>query len=72
MAEISVYDSDGKDNAMTLEKLMEFTTLYEIAKILELSPPSAYKWKASGKIPPLRLYQLKEKRPEWFAEQAKQ
>lgn len=57
---------------MTLEKLMEFTTLYEIAKILDLSPPSAYKWKAKGKIPALRLYQLREKRPEWFATETKQ
>ena len=61
-----MYDSRGKDNSMTLEKLMEYTTLYEIAKILGLKPPSAYKWKAKGKIPALRLYQLREKRPEWF------
>lgn len=53
---------------MTLEKLLEYATLYEIAKILGLSPPSAYKWKEKGKIPELRLYQLREKRPEWFVD----
>ena len=54
---------------MKLEKLMEFATLYEVAKILGLSPPSAYKWQKKGEIPALRLYQLKEKKPEWFKDE---
>jgi Mn-dependent DtxR family transcriptional regulator len=51
---------------MTVEEIQKFATLYQIAKILGVSPPSCYKWKETNKIPDLRLYQLKEKRPEWF------
>jgi len=50
---------------MTVEELEKHASLYRVAKILGMTAPSVYKWKKSG-IPPLRLYQLKEKRPEWF------
>ncbi len=56
---------------MTVEELQQYASLYEVAKILGVKPPSCYKWKASNKIPDLRLYQLKEKRPEWFADHEK-
>ncbi len=35
-----------------------------LAKLLHISPPAVYQWKA---VPQLRLLQLKEMRPEWFA-----
>jgi hypothetical protein len=54
-----------KGNQMTVEELQKHATLYRVAKILGMTPPSCYKWIKTG-IPPLRLYQLKEKRPEWF------
>jgi predicted transcriptional regulator len=54
-----------KGNQMTVEELEKHASLYRVAKILGMTAPSVYKWKKSG-IPPLRLYQLKEKRPEWF------
>jgi predicted transcriptional regulator len=54
-----------KGNQMTVEELEKHASLYRVAKILGMTPPSVYKWKKSG-IPPLRMYQLKEKRPEWF------
>ena len=50
---------------MTVDELKKHATLYRVAKILGMTPPSVYKWAKTG-IPPLRLYQLKEKRPEWF------
>lgn len=56
---------------MTVEEIQKYASLYEIAKMLDLSPPSCYKWKASNKIPELRLYQLKEMRPDWFADHEK-
>lgn len=52
---------------MTVYELEKITTLYKVSKILGVSPPSVYKWKTKGKIPALRLYQLREKKPEWFA-----
>lgn len=51
---------------MTLEDLLKETTLYKVAKVLGTTPSSCYKWKKNGKIPPLRLYELKEKKPHWF------
>lgn len=51
---------------MTLEQLLKKTTLYKVARLLNVSPPAVYKWKKTGKIPDLRLYQLKELKPEWF------
>jgi predicted site-specific integrase-resolvase len=55
---------------MTLEELKKHATLYEVAKILGVTPPALYKWQKKGEIPPLRLYQLKELKPEWFKEPA--
>lgn len=54
---------------MTVEELQKHATLYEVSKILGVSAPSCYKWKETNKIPALRLYQLREKKPEWFANQ---
>lgn len=52
---------------MTVEELQKIASLYRVAKILGVTAVSCYKWKKTGKIPALRLYQLREKRPEWFA-----
>jgi len=52
---------------MTIEELQTKTTLYKVAKLLNLTYPAVFKWKKRGKIPPLRLFQLKEIKPEWFA-----
>jgi endonuclease III len=54
-----------KGNQMTVEELEKHASLYRVAKILGMTAPSCYKWRKTG-IPALRLYQLKEKRPEWF------
>jgi hypothetical protein len=35
----------------------------ELARILVIERSAVHQWK---KIPPLRIYQLKELRPEWF------
>ena len=51
---------------MTITELKQFATLYQVARILKISPPAVYKWEKKEQIPPLRLYQLKELRPEWF------
>lgn len=52
---------------MTVDELQKIASLYRVAKILGVTAVSCYKWKKTGKIPALRLYQLREKRPEWFA-----
>jgi hypothetical protein len=52
---------------MKVEELTKHATLYEIAKLLGMTPPSTYKWKKTG-VPLLRVYQLKELKPEWFKE----
>jgi hypothetical protein len=51
---------------MTITELKQHATLYQVARILKISPPAVYKWEKKEQIPPLRLYQLKELRPEWF------
>jgi predicted transcriptional regulator len=53
---------------MKVEELLERSkcNLSEIARILGITAPAAYKW--NGEVPMLRLYQLKEKKPEWFEE----
>lgn len=56
---------------MTVDELQKIASLYRVAKILGVTAVSCYKWKKTGRIPPLRLYQLKEKRPEWFADSPK-
>lgn len=53
---------------MTITELKQFATLYQVAKILKISPPAVYKWEKKEQIPALRLYQLKELRPEWWAQ----
>lgn len=57
---------DGTIVAMDIKTLETKATLYQVAKLLNLSPPAVYKWRKAGKIPTLRLYELKEKKPEWF------
>lgn len=54
-----------KHENITVEQLTKHVTLYKVAKILGMTPPSVYKWIKNG-IPPLRQYQLRELRPEWF------
>lgn len=51
-------DMDKKD---LIEKAGGVTAL---AKLLNIKPPAIYQWK---KVPELRMLQLKEMRPEWFA-----
>ena len=53
---------------MTVEELEKKTTLYKVAKELGLTAPAVYKWRETGKVPDLRVYQLKEKMPEWFTD----
>jgi len=53
---------------MKLSDLPKDVTLYQVAKVLGLSAPATYKWRKTGKIPSLRVYELKEKKPEWFKE----
>ena len=51
---------------MKIEDLEKHATCYKIAKLLGVTPTSIYQWKKTGKVPPLRVYQLKEMKPEWF------
>ena len=53
---------------MTVDELLKKATLYQVAKILGLTPSAVYKWKGYKKIPGLRLYHLKAAKPEWFDE----
>jgi hypothetical protein len=52
---------------MTPQELFKLANPYQISKILGITPSSCYKWNVTGQIPPLRLYELKDKKPEWFA-----
>jgi predicted DNA-binding transcriptional regulator AlpA len=54
---------------MTTDELMKHATLSEVARLLGLSAPAVYKWKKSGVVPQLRVFQLREKKPEWFAKE---
>lgn len=56
---------------MKLDELPKGVSLYTVAKVLGLTAPATYKWKKTGKIPDLRVYELKEKKPEWFAKEEK-
>ena len=56
---------------MKLEQITKHASLYQIAKLLDMTPPATYKWKKTG-IPPLRVYQLRELKPEWFKEPVEQ
>ncbi len=56
---------------MKLSELPKHVTLYEIAKVLGVTAPATYKWKKTGVIPKLRVFELKEKKPEWFTKEQK-
>ena len=58
-----------KGEAMTTDELMKHASLSEVARILSLSAPAVYKWKKTGVVPELRVFQLREKKPEWFKEE---
>ena len=51
---------------MKIEELEKHATCYRIAKMLGVTPTSVYQWKRTGKVPALRVFQLKEMKPEWF------
>ena len=53
---------------MKVDELLQRShcNLSEIARLLKVTAPAAYKW--GDKVPPLRLYQLKEMKPEWFTD----
>lgn len=51
---------------MKIQDLEKHATCYKIAKLLGVTPTSVYQWKKTGKVPQLRMYQLKELKPEWF------
>lgn len=54
---------------MTFDELMKLTTVREVSKVLDISVPAIYKWKNTNTVPELRLFQLREKKPEWFKEE---
>lgn len=54
---------------MTTEELMKHASLSDVARLLGLSAPAVYKWKKSGVVPQLRVFQLREKKPEWFKQE---
>jgi hypothetical protein len=51
---------------MKIEDLEKYATCYKISKLLGVTPTSVYQWKKTGKVPLLRVFQLKEMKPEWF------
>jgi hypothetical protein len=51
---------------MKVTDLPKEVTLYQLSKVLGITAPAAYKYKKVNKIPDLRVYQLKELKPEWF------
>lgn len=56
---------------MKVTDLPKEVTLYQLAKVLNITAPAAYRYKKKNKIPDLRVYQLREAKPEWFNEQGK-
>ena len=50
---------------MKVTDLPKGVTLYELAKVLGITAPAAYKYKKNNKIPDLRVYQLQKVKPEW-------
>jgi hypothetical protein len=58
-----------QENPMTVVELEKKTTLYKVGQLLGLTYPAVYKWRKTNKIPALRLFQLKEMKPEWFAKE---
>ena len=63
------YTAFATGELMKIEDLEKYMTCYKIAKLLGVTPTSIYAWKKAGKIPPLRIYQLKEMKPEWFVKE---
>lgn len=57
-----------KECEITVAELEKKASLYKVAKVLGLTAPAVYKWRETGKVPDLRVYQLKEKMPEWFTD----
>jgi predicted site-specific integrase-resolvase len=55
---------------MKVEELLAKSkcNLSEVARVLNITAPAAYKWLKTGEVPPLRVYELREKKPEWFEE----
>ena len=55
---------------MTVDELLKVSKkpLSEIAKILGITTSAAYHWKKDNEVPPLRIYELKALRPQWFEE----
>jgi hypothetical protein len=43
-------------------------SVLKLAHLMEVSAQSVYTWKEAGDLPPLRIYQLKALKPEWFKE----
>jgi hypothetical protein len=56
---------------MKVEELQKHATLYEVAKLLDITVHAAYKWKKTGDVPELRVYQLMTLKPEWFHKEKK-
>ena len=54
---------------MKVTDLPKGVTLYELAKVLGITAPAAYKYKKNNKIPDLRVYQLKKIKPEWVKDE---
>ncbi len=54
---------------MKVTDLPKGVTLYELAKVLGITAPAAYKYKKNDKIPDLRVYQLKKIKPEWVKDE---
>jgi hypothetical protein len=63
--------STTKEKSMTVTELEKITTLYKVGQMLNLTYPAVYKWRKTNKIPALRLFQLKEMKPEWFEQTEK-
>ena len=59
-----------KGECMKVEELLAISkcNLSEVARVLGITAPAAYKWLKTGVVPPLRVYELREKKPEWFVE----
>ena len=51
---------------MKVEELTKHATLADVARLLGITSPAAYKWAKKGVVPALRVYQLKALKPEWF------
>lgn len=56
---------------MKVEELLAKSkcNLSEVARVLGITAPASYKWLKTGLVPELRIYQLKELKPEWFKDE---